>query len=329
MTDSSSRTLLRVPRYDLDVELEWLSDLAPQSVATLQSLLPFAGLVARGRRYAGAVTLRLPHFPLPLIPENQTGFPVPGDVMLYQLDYGIELVLNHEGTWRPYDNRGYIAGNRVGVVANHISQEVAKTFRRFWFEGAGWGALGPAGTETVRSVRDDRQAVEAEIEARYQRWQRANWRDQRRPPAPARARLAKFAIPDYNVEANIQLLEEQAPVSVANLWRNLPSQNSMLHGSASGSEMFAHVNEDWGWVPELENKMAYPIPGDMVLYFGPPPRIQINYFYGRDSIPAGVPSPEIGNKVGVTVGDFTDLARACWRMIYDGQKTLLVDKVPS
>jgi hypothetical protein len=72
---------------------------------------------------------------------------------------------------------------------------------------------------------------------------------------------------------------------------------------------------------------AYPIPGDLVLYFDPPPRIQINYFHDRDAIPYGTPPPEPGIRVGQSVGDFHRFAEACVRVCYDGWKTLVVERV--
>jgi len=60
-----------------------------------------------------------------------------------------------------------------------------------------------------------------------------------------------------------------------------------------------------------------------------PPRLQLNYFHDRGSIPYGVSRPEIGNLVGSSVGDFSAFAEACWRLAYEGWQTLLVERVES
>jgi hypothetical protein len=46
----------------------------------------------------------------------------------------------------------------------------------------------------------------------------------------------------------------------------------------------------------------------------------------RGSIPYGVTRPEIGNLVGSSVGDFSAFAEACWRLAFEGWKTLHVER---
>lgn len=86
------------------------------------------------------------------------------------------------------------------------------------------------------------------------------------------------------------------------------------------------VGQHWQWTAKPENRIAYPIPGDMVLYVDPPLHLQLNYFRDRGSIPFGTPRPEIGNLVGSSVGDFSRFAEACWRLGYKGWKTLVVER---
>ncbi len=56
------------------------------------------------------------------------------------------------------------------------------------------------------------------------------------------------------------------------------------------------------------------------------PRIQINYFHDRNAIPYGTPVPKPGNLVGRSTGDFSLFAEACWRVGYEGWKTLVVER---
>ncbi len=75
---------LNVPRYDLDLETELLSDLAPNTVAALLAALPVPGLVTTESHYGSNICLRLPSWPDPVLPENASIFPAPGDVFVFQ-----------------------------------------------------------------------------------------------------------------------------------------------------------------------------------------------------------------------------------------------------
>jgi hypothetical protein len=316
---------LRVPRYDLDLDIELLSDMAPNMAAALASSVPYTGLVNVETSYSSVIVMRLPNFPRPLQRENATGFPIPGDVLLFEQDYGVDLVVYHQRAGLPYNETGYITGNRVGFVTN-LTTEAKEGCRRVWSEGSAWGALGTADTNVIKSVRDDRPAAAAEIELRRQAWQRRTRRDHI-GPEPSGGRRVALIIPEYNVRTIVELSEQRAPHAADNTWNNLPVDTTLMHGRASGAEMFTEVGDKWHWAPKYESKILYPIPGDMVYYFGPAPRIQINYFYGRGSIPAGIPNPEVGNLVGWSVGDFSAFADGCYRISFEGWKTLVVERV--
>jgi hypothetical protein len=110
---------------------------------------------------------------------------------------------------------------------------------------------------------------------------------------------------------------------------HLPVETVLMHGRYSGPEMFTQVGgRQWHWTPRAENQTVFPIPRDLVLYFDPPPRIQINYFHDRNAIPFGTPRPEPGNLVGRSTDDFSAFAEGCWRVGYEGWKTLVVERRP-
>ncbi len=322
---------LRVPRYDFDLAIELLPDMAPDTADALQAALPVVGLVTTEKTYGTAVSLRLPDYPRPLSPENATVFPIPGDVFIYEQAHGVELVVFFERTIMPYDACGDKPGNRVGVVA--ATPALREKVKKFWSEGAAWGAASQSDSAVMLSVQDDRAAAVAEIEARRLIWQRQTWRDHSGPP-PGTGRQILLTIMEYNVNTRVQLATELSPDTCENIWNQLPISIALLHGRASGAEMFtdsSEIGRHWRWTAKPENLIAYPIPGDMVIYFGYPlsKRLQVNYFYGRDSIPAGIPSPEIGNLIGRSVDDFGAFAEACWRVGYEGWKTLVIDKAQS
>ncbi len=322
---------LRVPRYDFDIEIELMPDLAPNTAAALVAAMPIAGLVTTEKTYGVAVSLRLPNYPRPLPPENATVFPIPGDVFVYEQAHGVELVVFFERTIVPYDACGDKAGNRVGVVA--LTPTLREAVKRFWSEGAAWGAASLSYSAGMITVQDDRAAAAAEIEARRHTWQRHTWRDHT-GPSPTTGRRITLTLPEYKARTQVQLAAELSPDTCENFWNRLPISILLMHGRASGAEMFtdaAEISRHWHWTAKPENLIAYPISGDMVLYFSYPQstRLQLNYFYGRGSIPAGIPSPEIGNLIGRSAGDFSAFAEACWRIGYEGWKTLVVEQAGS
>ncbi|MBI2942530.1 MAG: DUF3830 family protein [Chloroflexi bacterium] len=325
---------LGVPRYGFDAEIETLPDLAPRSAAALREALPATGLVTSENHYGSVLCLRLPDFPRPLAPENATVFPIPGDVFLFERQHGVELVVFYErfgpvpaGT--PFDSCGPKEGNRVGRVVGDLSPAMREAAREVWSEGAAWGGVGPVDGPAPRWPRDDREAVSAEIAARLEAWRRHTWRDHIAPSLhdPTAGRRVALIIPEYDARTEVELYPELAPHTCENIWDHLPVETTLMHGRYSGPEMFTQVGgRQWHWRPIKENQTIFPIPGDLIIYLDPPPRIQINYFHDRDAIPFGTPGPEPGNRVGRSVGDFQGFAEACWRVGYEGWKTLRVER---
>ena len=321
---------LNVPRYDLDLKIELLPDLAPNTVAALLAALPVTGLITTESHYGSNICLRLPSWPGPDLPENATIFPTPGDVFVFPGQPNAELVAYYQrmggsvpaGT--PFNACGAKAGNRVGFITN-LTPSLPEVAARVWSEGAAWGAVASA---VGIAVRDERAAAKAEIESRREVWHRQTSRDHR-GPLPGEGRRIVLRLPEYNAATEIQLALDLAPETCENLWSHLPISLTLMHGRYSGPEVFtnaAEVGQHWQWTAKAENRIAYPIPGDLVLYVDPPPRIQLNYFHDRGSIPFGVPRPEVGNLVGSSVGDFGQFAEACWRTGFEGWKTLVVER---
>ena len=322
---------LLVPRAGLDLEIELLQDLAPRTAAALVAALPCAGLATSESTYGSVVCLRLPNYPGPLEPENATTFPIPGDVFVYQREHGLELVVYYERmggvpAGSPFDALGPKAGNRVGTVVSDLTPAACDAARSIWQRGAAWGVVAAWGSAELASVEDDPAAAAAEIAARLAAWARRTRRDHVGPPATGERRIA-LIIPEYDARTEVELLPRLAPHACEEVWSHLPIETPLMHGRYSGPEMFTQVGgKQWHWTPKAENMTAYPIPGDLVLYIDPPPRIQINYFHDRDPVPYGTPPPESGIRVGQSVGDFHDFAEACVRVGLEGWKTLVVER---
>jgi hypothetical protein len=326
------RIRLRVPGRGLDLTLELLPELAPRTAAALVAALPAAGLATSESMYGSVVCLRLPDYPGPLASENATIFPVPGDVFVYEREHGRELVVYYERTGpvpagSPFDARGPKAGNRVGVVVSDLTPTTRDAARSIWQRGAAWGAAAAPDAAALASLRDDQAAAAAEIERRVATWASRTRRDHLGPAATGERRV-RLIIPEYGARTEVELLAALAPHACENVWSHLPVETTLMHGRYSGPEMFTQVGgKQWHWTPKPESMTAYPIPGDLVLYIDPPPRIQINYFHDRDAVPYGTPPPECGIRVGQSVGDFHGFAEACVRVGYDGWKTLVVERV--
>jgi len=287
--------------------------------------------VTSENHYGSVVCLRLPSYPTPLVPENATIFPTPGDAFVYQRDDRVELVVYYERmggvpAGSPFDALGPKAGNRVGTVVSDLSAPTRDAARAIWQRGAAWGALARPDSALWASVRDDQPAGAAEINRRIDDWARRTRRDHV-GPAPTGERRIALVIPEYGARTEVELLARLAPDTSEKVWNNLPISTTLMHGRYSGPEMFTQVGgHQWHWTPRPENWTAYPIPGDLVLYIDPPPRIQINYFHDRDAIPYGTPPPESGIRVGHSVGDFHHFAEACVRVGFEGWKTLVVER---
>jgi hypothetical protein len=327
------RICLRVTRYDLDCRIELLPDLAPATAAALAAALPAEGLVTTDAFYGSNICLRLPDFPRQLPLENPTIFPAPGDVFIFQSAHGAELVVFYQrmggsvpaGT--PFDAVGAKAGSRVGAVTN-LTPALVESATRLWSEGAAWGMARNDLGLAMRAVRNDVEAAQHEIELRRVAWLCRTERDHMGQPPAAGPRVS-LTIAEYSARTIVQLATDRAPHTCDAILSRLPISLTLMHGRYSGPEVFTHapeVGQYWNWAAKPENSIACPLAGDMVLYVDPPPRIQLNYFHDRGSIPYGVSRPEIGNLVGSSVGDFGHFAEACWRLAFEGWKTLHVER---
>jgi hypothetical protein len=227
----------------------------------------------------------------------------------------------------PFDSCGDKLGNRVGFVASDLSADVRAACRKIWQRGAAWATAAVPDSLAPREVADDGAAARAEIESRLATWRHRTWRDHVGPSSTGGPTVA-LTIPEYLARTEVELLPELAPHTCEQIWTHLPVETTLMHGRYSGPEMFTQVGgKQWHWQPRPENQTIFPIPGDLMIYIDPPPRIQINYFHDRDAIPFGTPRPERGNRVGRSVGDFHQFAEACVRVGYEGWKTLVVERV--
>ncbi len=150
-----------------------------------------------------------------------------------------------------------------------------------------------------------------------------------------------IAIPDYNAEAEADLLEEVAPVTCKTLWQSLeqPMTACGIHGMWVGPEVMinmpmSHRVFDGAGVPK-ENQTCFPIPGDLVWFWFPQgawPGLaeevyEFGIVYGRDArmfIPNGwVPA----NVFGRITHNLEGLTEACRRFREDGRRNITIRRV--
>ncbi|MBI3677167.1 MAG: DUF3830 family protein [Proteobacteria bacterium] len=110
-------------------------DLAPNSCALLETLMPYRGKLIHARWSGEAcwsplVATWLPGLLLP--PENATSDPVPGQMLLFGGDLGEPELLIPYGPCRFASNAGPLAGNPVLVIEDRLARLVALGREILW-----------------------------------------------------------------------------------------------------------------------------------------------------------------------------------------------------
>ena len=93
----------------------------------------------------------------------------------------------------------------------------------------------------------------------------------------------RLRVPRYALDLAIETLPDLAPASVEALVASLPAAGLATAEFDYGSAVCLRL-PDFPRPLRPECSTAFPVPGDVV-YFGTPPRLQLNYVYGRDVMP--------------------------------------------
>ena len=143
-----------------------------------------------------------------------------------------------------------------------------------------------------------------------------------------------ISYPDEGAEAEVELLEKDAPRTCQFIWDHLPVSGDALHAIYSGPEVWMMMPPE-SKMEGPENATAIMIPGDVAYAFlkggielGFPGDItQIAWYYGRGGSPRHPDGPVPQNVFGRIVGDATKFYDVCRRMPREGTKRVEVRRV--
>lgn len=152
--------------------------------------------------------------------------------------------------------------------------------------------------------------------------------------ARRRIRLTYVATGE-SVEA--ELLDDEAPQTASYIWDMLPLELKPVHGQFSGSEVFVLV--EGGQPMARENLTQLPLPGEILYFYEGGGNVQsgnrtvgeICIVYGRGVVlrgPEGVAThcALFARIPGDWKYDWTDFARACRRVRWEGPSPLRIER---
>jgi len=151
-------------------------------------------------------------------------------------------------------------------------------------------------------------------------------------------RRVRLSFPATGESVIAELLEDQAPAVCEFVWSILPIEHKAIHGMYSGAEVFVLL--DTPQPLPRENEIQLPLPGEL-LYFhdegqsgvGSRKAVsEICFVYGRGVVlrqAEGVPTfcRLFARVPGDWTRDWTEFAKACRRVRWEGPQTLRIERV--
>ncbi len=134
-----------------------------------------------------------------------------------------------------------------------------------------------------------------------------------------------------------ELLDDEAPALCRQVWDLLPVEYPMIHGQYSGAEVFMLLDNPQPATPE--NQVQIPLPGEILYFYDPGgsatgrnPAAEICVIYGRGVIlrgPEGAPTHAslFARIPGDWKYDWSDFARACRRVRWEGPQRLRIERI--
>jgi hypothetical protein len=134
-----------------------------------------------------------------------------------------------------------------------------------------------------------------------------------------------------------EMLDDDAPGVCAHVWDALPVQTKTIHGQFSGAEIFALLDNPRPAPPE--NLCQLPLPGEILFFYdgtnnvgnSKKPIAEICVVYNRGVVlrgPEGVPvhCSLFARIPGDWKYDWTDFAKACRRVRWEGPQELRIER---
>ncbi len=147
------------------------------------------------------------------------------------------------------------------------------------------------------------------------------------------SRLIRIEFPNRGVQADIELLERQAPRICEFVWASLPQEGSAHHAVYSGSEIAFIIEPKF--LDRLENTTSRVLAGDVgywylpggVMYGEPDDISEFMWFYDRDAEPRMTTGPVQVAIFGRMMGDASEFFAACRAMRRAGQELCRVTRI--
>jgi hypothetical protein len=150
-------------------------------------------------------------------------------------------------------------------------------------------------------------------------------------------RKIRISYPDDKVSAVAELSEDDAPKTSEAVWNLLPIKAEAVHDIWSGHVVFFFLEPTR--IIEYENvsRILDVNPGDLFYYYRAPhffrgapygkaEASEIGIVYDRDSQPWGPRGAKGVNIFGQIIENLDGFARVCERMIWEGSKTIVIEK---
>lgn len=133
--------------------------------------------------------------------------------------------------------------------------------------------------------------------------------------------------PERGVSAVLELLEDEAPDTTAELWDSAPFEGSILHDIWSGPQVFLPIETKRPIEPQ--NLTMFVHPGDVFYYsrdenyfrgqpYGKNSLAEIGIAYDRDAAPSSPKGQKSVNMCGRIVEGLDELAEVCNSVIFKG-----------
>lgn len=134
----------------------------------------------------------------------------------------------------------------------------------------------------------------------------------------------------------VEMLDSEAPQTCEYVWNLLPLETKPIHGQFSGAEIFVLI--DGGQPMPRENLTQLPLPGELLYFYEAGGSVtgnrtvgEICIVYGRGVVlrgPEGVGThcALFGRIPGDWKYDWTDFAKACRRVRWEGPSPLRIEQ---
>jgi hypothetical protein len=147
-----------------------------------------------------------------------------------------------------------------------------------------------------------------------------------------------LSFPEEGVKALAMFYEEEAPITCNVIWKTLPIKGYAIHDIWSGQIVFTFLDPMKVIPPECVPRSGAILPGELFYWYAPKNYLhgkpygrngysEIGIAYGRDCQPMCTRGVKNVNVFARITEGLDSLAEVCNRMIYEGQKKIIIERV--